>query len=418
MQQWQLILAISCCYYCHPREPSRVSHGSLAGDPGACCGWRRRVNYDYDSDVFFSLPVRVVRRRPPENGVVQGRVVIARRALRGLDDAPAEVLLVLHDLGAVSRHLRGRGRRWAGRARAVAVLVVVVVEVVVVSRARHHRGGARVANGHGPARYELHEHGGRPGPAAAAHGRHDAPVSLDQRLQRLGARRRRRRRRLRPAQLVLRCGRHLGIGAPRLVAAAVLGLRRGVRGALLALVHHVLAEPIVGRRAARAGALVPVRVRLPPGGGRGSERLLRTGGRRGHGGRVEQRGRRRGRVQALGALEHVLPPDHRVDVVVVGEIVPHEPVPVAPALQFQQRKHVRAWCTKLVTRKHWRRRLPLGRPRVHARHAIASQRVEPVDHIYAHSTAGQQRRTRTTQNARRTPMKRTAKRSGTRTKHV
>jgi hypothetical protein len=108
-------------------------------------------------------------------------------------------------------------------------------------------------------------------------------------------------------------------------AASVLGLRGGVSGAVLALVHHVLAE------LRRAGALLPVRRPgvVPPGspGGRGGGRFR---GGRGRGGRVEERERRR-RVQALGALEHVLPADHRVDVVVVGEVVPHEPVPVAPA---------------------------------------------------------------------------------------
>jgi hypothetical protein len=297
------------------------------------------------------LPVSVARRRAPEHGLVLARVV-GRRTLRHIHDAPAEVLLVLDGLRAVvGRYVSGRdGRRRAG--------------------ARRHR----VLDGHGPARDELHEHGGRLGAArVAGNGRRDAAVRLDQRLERLGARGRSRRRRLLPAQVVLR----LGGDAPLVAAAAVLGLRRGVSGEVLDLVHHVLGELRC------AGALLAVRrlaVLPPAAGGRGGGRF--RGGR----GRVERRKRRR-RMQALGALEHVLPAGHRVDEVVVGQVVPHEPVAVAPALQHHRNvgRHSRA-ATVEERERTLHKTQPLGRPGVHARHPLASQSVEPVDHVCAHGT--------------------------------
>lgn len=248
-----------------------------------------------------------------------------RRALR-LDEATAEVLLVLDDLLAVVRDLGG-GRRECRWAR--------WPWTVVRGGASHHRRGERALDGDGPARDELHEHGRRPGPPAAGDGRHDASVRLDKRLERLGARRRRRRRRLLSAQLLLRRrGRGaLGVSLVSTAAAAVtvLGLRRGVRGrrgGVLGLVHPVLTK--LRRVYSRALLLARLAGAVLPPGRRGRGRLLRARGAGRRGGRVEQR--ELDRVQPLRALEHVLSPSHRVDVVVVRQVVPHEPVPVAPAI--------------------------------------------------------------------------------------
>jgi hypothetical protein len=105
---------------------------------------------------------------------------------------------------------------------------------------------------------------------------------------------------------------------------------------------------------------------------------------------MERRKRRR-RVQALGALEHVLPAGHRVDVVVVGQVVPHEPVPVASALIAatpkckrdthapQQWKNENEHCTKrnLLDAQEYMRAIPLplrasSRPitSAHAQHQL------------------------------------------------
>ena len=78
-----------------------------------------------------------------------------------------------------------------------------------------------------------------------------------------------------------------------------------------------------------------------------------------------------------------------MDEVILGEVVPHEPVLVAPEnvlsgspafrkLKICQKKRGHASCSRLLG-------LPLARPGVHGGHALAAHHVEMINHICAAS---------------------------------
>ena len=89
-------------------------------------------------------------------------------------------------------------------------------------------------------------------------------------------------------------------------------------------------------------------------------------------------------VHELGALEHVLAVGCRVDEVVLGKVMPHEPVLVAPETnQPFTRTDQHANTQKLPRNEKSTSNLalPLAGPRVHRGHALAAHRVEVVDDI-------------------------------------
>lgn len=88
---------------------------------------------------------------------------------------------------------------------------------------------------------------------------------------------------------------------------------------------------------------------------------------------------RRRSVQELGALEDVLVALCREHQIVLGDVVPHEAVFVAPAGSYTDQPSQRR---KLNPRQKQSMGVPLAGPGVHGRHALPSQHVKAVNHIY------------------------------------